>query len=520
MAPLQIIFIAPLLFLSGFFTLAQNPSLVRFEDLTFYSEFEKKAFQEFQGSENDYLRLFLAVSPAADENTFNQTIGQISRQVEMIRFKKYDKLKNEKKVERSYELVNGDVLKRYQEVTLFPEILSKGDFNCLTASAYYGLVFSRLGIEFEFIANSNHVHPVAFPRTLQIKVETTDPLYGFQYFDDKLKSQFVNYLLTSKVINRDDLTNASNEDIFNKYYFPSSGIGLKELAGLQYLNDAFYNFSRENFSHAFKQSLKSYYLYPSDQASTVILFLLSRCISETDYKTVEDVSYLAFASRFVGEGLRKEDFTSEFNKLTEAVLIQKSQTALYDQMYAYLIERIDSGEVHDAVEMYYCLNKGKTFLTTFRIKEALLYFEKALLIEPESIEIQSYAVQSLALSFSTAPSQEVVNNLENFELRFPVMQTNQAFITLQMLGYLRLGEEKFDFNKPSEGEALIKKFENLFHLHSGTSIDYETVGNAYSAAAVYYFKRENTAMARSYLNRGLRISPDNYKLIYRLRALE
>jgi tetratricopeptide (TPR) repeat protein len=504
---------------AGYTSFAQRPEYVRFDDLKFNSVFEKEAFSGIQNGANDYLSLFLAISSQSDTFFYEQINKKILQEIEKLKIRKIDKLAEKKKVALVYELVNKDVLNRYQEQTLFPEIFNSGNFNCLTASAYYGFLFTELNIEFRFKESSNHVHPVAYPSSLQIKVESTDPVLGLQYFDTKLKVQFVNYLLSSKTISKEEATNTSVDEIFNKYYFPESSIGMRELAGLQYLNDAFYNYGKDNFSYALNQIQKAYFLYPSERISIVMLFLLSRCIAETDYKNVEDVSLIAFASRFVGSELKEETITNEFNNLTDKVLFQRSEAVLYDEMFNLLISKMDDSEVRNVIETEYYFQKGRLLLGSFRLKESLLNFEKALLIAPDNIEIQTFAVQSLAFSFSASSNQEIVSTIEEFEKRFPVMKSNEAFISLQMLAYLRLGEEKFDFEKPVEGETLLKKFENLNSLNPTISIHYEKVGDAYSAAAVYFFKRDDINKARLYLNRGLEISPENYQLMYRLRAL-
>jgi len=520
MIPFRVIRFIGILLFTGSFAFAQNSLLVKFNDLKFNSDFEKEAFMELQSGKSDYLKLFLGISPAMNQELFNQIDLKIKSESDRIRAKKFDKLKDEKKISLIYTIVNDEVLSRYEEKILFPDIFKTGNFNCLTASAYYGFLFTDLNVGFDFRETMNHVHPVAYPSTLQIKVETTDPLNGFQYFDSKLKLQFVGYLINAKIISKEEAKNTTIDSIFNKFYFPESSIGLKELAGLQYLNDALYRFGDGSFDQSFIQIQKAYYLYPSNRVSTLMLFLLSGCISEQDYKEVEDVSYIALASRFIGNNLDEKLLLSEFASLTEEVLVSRSQTVLYDQMFDTLMNSIDEGNTKISIETQYHFQKGRVLMSTFRIKEALAHFEKALSLQPENLELQTLTVQSLAYSFSTASNQEIVKNIEDFELRFPLMQTNEGFISLQMIGYLQLGEEKFDFEKPAEGELLLKKFENLFRLHPGISIQYEKVGDAYSAAAVYYFKRNNKISAKAWLNRGLVISPENYQLMYRLRALD
>lgn len=520
MQRIRILLYSFFILISGNLLFAQSKTLVRFDELNFNSEFEKEAFLQLQNGNPDYLRIFLSVDPTMDANRYSEISTRIQTHVTQIGTKKFDKLKDEKKISLIYKSVNDNVLSRYEEKILFPDIFLSGKFNCLTASAYYGFLFDKLGIAYDFRETMNHVHPVAFPNTLQVKVETTDMINGFQYFDQKLKLQFLGYLINTKIISKEEAKNTSLDSIFNRYYFPESEIGIKELAGLQYLNDAFFKLGEENFTSAFRQVQKAYFLYPSKRISTLMLFLLSGCIGELDYKEIEDVSYLGIASRFVGKDLDEKIFLGEFTSLTEEVLIGRSQIKLYDQMFDTLMKAIEVEGLRDQVRIIYHSQKGRVLMTIYRVKEAFTNFETALNLQPGNIELQTVTVQSLGYILVSESHQEIVNTLEEFEKKFPLMQYNESFISLQMLAYLNIGEEKFDFEKPVEAEDFFKKFENLHKLHPNISVQYEEVGDAYSAAAVYYFKRNNKTTAKMWLNRGLEASPDNYQLMYRLRALE
>lgn len=519
MSPFRMKFFIILLVFSWPGATAQEISLVRFQDLDFNSEFEKEAFEHFKSGHADFLELFLAVSPSSDRKLYDRINQEISMESELINNKRYSKLKDEKKINEIYSKVNYNVLKRYKEQTLFPDLFSAGEFNCLTASAYYGFLFSRLNLDFDFRITSSHVHPVVFPKTLQVKVETTDPVFGYLYFDEKIKLQFVDYLLNAKIITKEEVSNTSINDIFNKYYFPESTIGMNELAGLQYLNDAFSYYILDNYHFAFEQSQKAYFLFPSRRVSTVMLFLLSRCLKEAEYKTIDDAAYLVYSSRFVGTELSQEQFMGEFIIMTEKVLLQRSKSDLYDEIVKYLLASIDEGDIHQAVETEYYYQKGNLLMSYFRIKEALENFEKALSLEPGNMELQASAVKCLSLSFASSSNQDNLDNVEEFNNKFPMIQSNESFIGLQMLAYLQLGEEKFDFDQAVEGEVLLNKFENLYQLNPNIDVPYGKVGDAYSSAAVFYFKRNDKAKTRSYILRGLSISPENYQLMYRLRAL-
>jgi tetratricopeptide (TPR) repeat protein len=497
-----------------------DTALVRFSDLKFNSSFENEAFTAFRDGHADYLKLFLAASPESGPELYERDKKEIFIEEGRITGRGFSRLKERSKVEKVYTKVNEDILKQYEEQVLFPEVFLTGKFNCLTASAYYGLIFSDLGIEFGFRESANHVHPVAYPSSLQIKVESTDPVFGFQYFDDRLKSQFISYLISSRIITKEDARKYGTEEIFRKYYFPESSIGMKELAGLQYLNVAFYKYGKENYPDAFRQIQKAWYLYPSERISTVMLFLLSRCLTAADYTSLKDAEYLAFASRFSGKGLDATALVNEFRHITDIVLIERSQPDLYDDIFRYLDDNIEDSAVIKSISSEYYYRKGRMYLNNSRIGNALEMFSEALALEPGNAEYQSFAVKSLAYSFESVPNQEMVNSAEAFELKFPLTAANESFISLKMLAYLRNGEEKFDFDKPAEGITMIEKFEKLFREHPGISIQYDKAADAYSAAAVYYFKRNEKAKAKEYLKRGLAVAPDNYELRYRLKSLE
>ncbi|MGC9345141.1 MAG: hypothetical protein ACP5E3_20720, partial [Bacteroidales bacterium] len=123
-------------------------------------------------------------------------------------------------------------------------------------------------------------------------------------------------------------------------------------------------------------------------------------------------------------------------------------------------------------------------------------------------------------TFENTPGQELVQKLETYGEELPYIAENGMFVSMQMNAYLYVVEQYFDFTEPEKGLLYLQKFEKLYTHYPGVEINHQQVGDAYSAAAVYYFKQNQLQKARHYLSRGLEISPDNYELIYRLRSIE
>ena len=87
------------------------------------------------------------------------------------------------------------------------------------------------------------------------------------------------------------------------------------------------------------------------------------------------------------------------------------------------------------------------------------------------------------------------------------------------MAYLSYVEELFDFNQPEKALDYMGRFEEIYDNNQEMELNYKLVGDAYSAAAVYFFKRYNKQKAKEFLEKGLRIAPDNFELRYRLNSL-
>jgi len=71
--------------------------------------------------------------------------------------------------------------------------------------------------------------------------------------------------------------------------------------------------------------------------------------------------------------------------------------------------------------------------------------------------------------------------------------------------------DSFEKGNVTRGEKYQLLFENLY-ASDKTLLNPDAVGNAYSEASIYYFKKGQKAKAKQILEKGLEIVPDNYQL--------
>ncbi len=112
-----------------------------------------------------------------------------------------------KKVKYVYDYVHKQFLKVYKLQNSFADIFSKGEYNCVSASALYAIIFTKLDIPFNIIEAPHHVYLVAYPQTFKILIETTSPEKGYYQFNDNFINQYVKILYNSKLISKCFLCN-------------------------------------------------------------------------------------------------------------------------------------------------------------------------------------------------------------------------------------------------------------------------------------------------------------------------
>ncbi len=494
--------------------------LVYFRELTYYSAFEQDAFERMDRGDKDLLRLFASIDPDVNEYIYQNFLTDFSIHLEKLDHKRFHRARDEKKVELIYEYVNEKVLHRYQEKILFPHLFANGSFNCLTASAYYGFLMDSLGIEYDIRETYEHVHPVAFPQNLQIKIETTDPVTGIEYYDIRLKRQFVNYLLESSVISEDDLNANTVEELFNRYFLPPASIGLKELAGLHYMNDALYKLNVGEYGDAFEQIKKGFYIYPSDRMSMIFQFILGMAIESSGLTEMDQAIYLVYLSRLQEDQLNMDAFTQGIGNRLEQLIFMENRREYADSLYFYYTHAMHEGKVKSIFEFQYYLRRGKSHIASTQLDEGLRLLQEAYAIHPSNPEVQNLILSTLLVFTELTTSKDFMEKIESYSLRFPELNTNGLFINLKITACLLRVEELYGLEKAEEAGEYLSRFESLYESNIGLTLDKRLVGEAYSAAAVYYFKRYREDLAIHYLERGLEISPNNFELEYRLRSIK
>lgn len=246
-----------LVFLSGFsFTAWAQESIA---EVVFETEREKNLWEMGIKESNPY-QLFMAVH--ADENTPTDSWQKVLTATE----KKYRRTGVSIKLLRTiFEKSHKYLFKTYEQHSSFNQMLQDGSFDCVSGSATLAMILDQYGFDFEIIETDYHVFIITHLNGANIILESTLPIGGMITSAAEVKKYLANYqgesqnqgLALNQRLGAPALDDSENS-IFRK-------VDLKQLAGLQYYNDAIAHFNEQSFDIAIDQLEKAYKLYPADR---------------------------------------------------------------------------------------------------------------------------------------------------------------------------------------------------------------------------------------------------------------
>jgi tetratricopeptide (TPR) repeat protein len=494
-----------------------SQDIVSFHDIVFKSEFEKKIFDDhFNHKKSDYFLLFMAGGDLLTESSIQKSKEKFYQHLEAIGKEKLDQKKNDKKIKQVYEDLHKTFLSKYEERNQFENIFHNGSFNCVSSSALFSLAFEHFRIPYSIKEKPTHVYLLAYPGSEQIIVETTSPVRGYNTVSDAFKQAYLKTLKDQKLISAQEYANTDKNALFDKHYFGSQeNISLGQLVGIQYLNLGLENMEQNNYLEALHQLEKAYLFYPSNRIGYCMMGAAQQLFLNHDQKDLMHAQALAKLSRFQQYGMTSEVIRSEFAQSIQRLLFNDGQKEKLAAYYQTLDSLITNTDLKNELGFMYQYESGRYFFNQGKYKDALPYFIGCVKIKPESQDALNLIIACISHSLSNKSNPEIIRSLEDYSTRYPGLATNDRFNAMLASTYLTEFGMNFETSNAVSGEKYRSVFENFFREHPDLSLDMNLIGQAYSAAAVYYFKKGNTAKSKTILAKGLEVSPGNYELLRR-----
>ena len=497
-------------------SIAQN-NIFSVDKIPFDSNTEKELIKDYLSGNLPSFTAFLAIS-SEDSSRFELWEKKFNRFIDDQKAIKPSK-KLHKNVKRIYEDLHANFLKKYELLAYFDETFESGTYNCVSAVAMYALTFEALSIPYVIKETPTHVFIIVDPDNTQLLIETTDPVKGFKSFRPGFKENFVNQLLSVKVISEEEVSNKGLNMVFEENYFGGENLTIKELVGIQYYNKGASLYNDQQYLAAFEELSKAQLFHFNDEMNDILSASLINALAQSEYENWEEIKLTAYMDQFMEKGLSKNMIIGEMQRAMNIILIQNRDEELAQKTIDFYAMNAKDTAIIREVKFNYHYDRAVIYYNRSDSEKAFQYASKAYSLNPTNFRSEDLLIESFKLAFRNEEIESITQKMEELSQTYPQLLKNNSFISLKVNAYLfgmsKSFEEKkanLGSNYQSKAEHLIKEFEDLLY-------DPKLISEAYSNASVYYFKIGYTSKAKALLRKGLELAPNDRQLEIRLKMV-
>jgi hypothetical protein len=172
-------------------------------------------------------------------------------------------------------------LKQFRAYSSFNELLNSGKYNCLTATALYGVLLDHFGFKYSIIETNYHVFIIANTAQGKVLIESTDPLQGFVTNVTEIEKKVVSYRKNTVDVNATKNYLLYDFELYNQ-------VNLRQLTGLMQYNASVKAYNEGYLALAINYLDKAMALYQSPRLEAFSkIVLLSVVQSKLDVSVKE-----------------------------------------------------------------------------------------------------------------------------------------------------------------------------------------------------------------------------------------
>lgn len=488
----------------------------RFDFFKFNSNFERESFY---AKDLDDLKILMAMGTEANDARYLDAKREIDEFVIGISGK-CNKITDEaKKIKLLTAEIPKRFLKYYAAQTDFHFIFERGEYNCVSSTALYALIFDQLKIPYVIKETPNHVYLVAYPKSLGIMVESTAPKNAYYMPKSKEVNAIVEYLVSYEMITEEELKNNGYLSVFNRYFYKDKVISLRELTGLQYFNEAL-TLRLDNVQNAAAEIEKADFLCNSKESEVVKLIILSSLLETAKWVNYTDAYYLSQYASIEGSSLGNLRYS--YDELVNDQMLRKNNKPFVDSVFAIMNEFILREEALDEVKILHYVLYSEYYRLKYNDTEALKYAEKAYKINPNDVYVQSNFVMCLLnqLNIDDVEDFDYLSHLDSVLADKPELKDHNLMQLFYFEVYTELSSDAYMYNDEKEGKMYfdnaIKAYEKL---DDKSIIDQKTHGFLYAEAGAYYYRQKKLDVALALIQEGLKILPNSRRLNSQLNII-
>lgn len=489
----------------------ETDSLVLFGEIKFSSDFERQVFRDARKGKADLFSLFIANGNLLTDAKIADSRTKFYEYVNSLNVD--DIKKNEKRIKYVYDNIEKKYLKKFEVKSRFEEIFYNGYFNSISASAVFALALDKLKIPYSIKEEAVRVYLIAYPLGEKIVINSLPEMGGYFEISDSFKESYLKRLKDQKMIPESEYNASSLKDLFDKYYFDQGAdVTPVQLASIQYVNEALFLSGQKKEDVAYSLVQKAYTLNPSDRYA--YLLMVTSAAAFEAHKTRDSVQavQLAQLSRYIRFGIDREGIISEFGIVIQKLLFEENARAKFEMYFRVLNKNLRDRQIIDEITFLYNFHYGRYYYSQGRYAEALPFLEKTMDLKPVDVDTQTLFLSSFGNAYKNYPGTEIAPKLEAYDKRYASLKENNNFTMMMASVYLGEFYQNYLLGKAADGDKYKALFEKLMTAHPDAPVNPNMIGQAYSEAAVYYYRKGQVAKAKQIIATGLKYAPNSYEL--------
>lgn len=485
----------------------------------FDSDFER---QSFYAKDIDPLQILMSLGNGASKTRYANAKWSIDQFLMEISGK-FAKISDEgKKVKFLTSEVPKQFLKTYAIQTDFHYIFENGEYNCVSGTALYALIFDKLAIPYIIKETPNHVYLVAYPKTLGIMVESTMPKNGYYMPKSKEVQTMVDLLVSYEMITQEELTKNGHLSVFNNYFYTDKVITIKELTGLQYFNDAIVEIRLGNSPQSFSAIDKADYLCNSSESRLLKLSILSTVLAASKFNNYFDAYCLSQYANL--EGAKKGNVRLSYADLIQGPLMRSNDKGFADSVFIIMKELITNKESLNEVKIVHYGMYSNYYQLKYNDKKASKYAELAYQINPDDVYTQSLFIRGAVKKIFSEEDWEADDFLVAMDSTFkdkPELKNHNLLRLFYFDLYCLLSNDHYFDNDATNGKLYFDKaLETYKKLEDTTIVDLNNYAMLYADAAAYFYRQNEMEKALELIYDGLSRVPNHRRLRARLSIIK
>lgn len=486
-----------------------------------YSGYRSEHEYRVLNDDNADILEILLLTGNADQHIKRETVAaQIADFTTKLRNEGILKLSEKKMIQTLHASIHDEFLKKYEEVAHFSELFETGTYNCVSSTALFAYMLDEFEIPYSIQELPNHVYLIAWPGLRNIQVEMTSPKDGYFEPSNKEVSKAVQALRTYKLISESEFEGKSDREIYNDFFFRDQSISLKELAGLQYFNEAIVLLEKDNKSDAYDEVVKADLLNESNRVKVFKSFILTELLDNSDFSTPSEFRlFLMFINQ---GGANLDKISYEYAKLIQNELVQKSRKTFIDTTFVLINNLCTDSIAKNRLSGIYYGGMAEYYAGLMNWNKAFDYVEAGVSLEPKNSRLQYF--------YSELLFQKLVNNFEGEELvqQMELAMKNRSFLNEIAFFQVRyfyscydVSTEAYESNDGVSGDKYFQKaLDYLNTIHDKESIDINILGWLYAEKGAFLYRKGRLHDAQEILEQGLLVSPDHERILARKKIVD